>query len=218
MIEAIVFDFDGVLANSEPLHFHALRELLASLGVRLTEEEYYARLVGYDDVGVFSILGAEHGWALDESSLASLVARKSDIFERLVATTDVLFPTALPCIERLGAAFPLGIASGALPHEIRAILRRYRIEDRFRFIVASGDTPLSKPAPDPYARAAALHGLPPASCLAIEDSRWGIESAKAAGLMCVGITTTYPADALAAADRIIDSLDEFTPALLAGLG
>ena len=78
-------------------------------------------------------------------------------------------------------------------------------------------TPNSKPSPDPYARAAELHGLPPAACVAIEDSRWGIESAKAAGLPCVGITHTYPADALTAADVVIGSLDEFDEALIRGI-
>jgi beta-phosphoglucomutase len=101
--------------------------------------------------------------------------------------------------------------------EIEAVLRRARLERHFRFIVASGDTPRSKPAPDPYIRAAELHALPPAACLAIEDSRWGIVSAKEAGLACVGITTTYPPNELGMADRVIDSLSEFTPAFIRSL-
>ena len=214
MTEAIVFDFDGVLADSEPLHFRALREMLASVGVPLSAEHYYATYVGYDDVGVFGILEEEQGWQLSEEKIAALIAEKSRIFDALVGSADVLFPGAVPCIERLGARYPLGIASGALKHEIQHILRRHRLEDRFRFIVASGDTPRSKPFPDPYARAAELHGLPPASCVAIEDSRWGIQAAKSAGLKCVGITTTYQADSLPGADAIIDSLDAFTVELI----
>jgi beta-phosphoglucomutase len=152
----------------------------------------------------------EQGWTFEERQMAALVDQKTRIFQDLAASSDVLFPGAVACLDRLGARYPLGIASGALKHEIQQILRRHRLEDRFRFIVASGDTPRSKPAPDPYARAAELHGLPPASCLAIEDSRWGIEAAKAAGLKCVGITTTYDAASLPGADAIIGSLDEFT--------
>ena len=208
MLQAIVFDFDGVLADSEPLHFRALAELVGTMGIELTAGQYYSQYVGYDDVGVFELMGRQYGWRLDERRMAALVAQKSEIFEALVASTDVLFPTAIPCIDRLGAEFPLGIASGALKHEIRTILRRHGLEDRFRFVVASGDTPRSKPAPDPYVRAAQLHGLPPAACLAIEDSRWGIESAKAAGLACIGITTTYPASELRQADAIVASLDD----------
>jgi beta-phosphoglucomutase len=217
MIAAIVFDFDGVLADSEPLHFRALREMLATLGVPLSAEHYYSTYVGYDDVGVFRLLEEEQGWSLDEARIAALIDQKSRIFDELIASADVLFPTAIPCIERLGARYPLGIASGALKREIQQILRRHRLEDRFRFVVASGDTPRSKPSPDPYARAAELHGLPASSCLAIEDSRWGIEAAKAAGLKCVGITTTYDADSLPGADAVIHSLDEFTVELIARL-
>jgi HAD superfamily hydrolase (TIGR01509 family) len=218
MLQAIVFDFDGVLADSEPIHFRALHELLAARGVTLTEHDYYTKYLGYDDVGVFRMVGEERGWALDERRMAALVAEKSEIFQGLIATADVLFPNAAACVERLAAAFPLGIASGALRHEIQAILARAGIADYFRFIVASGDTPESKPAPDPYLRAAALHGLPPASCVAIEDTRWGIESARAAGLRCIGVTTTCAASELSGADRIVASLDEIDIARIHEVG
>ena len=135
----------------------------------------------------------------------------------MIARTDVLFPDAAACIEALAAHFPLGIASGALRHEIQMILARAGLGHHFRFIVASGDTPNSKPWPDPYVRAARLHGVDASECVAIEDSRWGIESAKAAGLKCVGITTSYPAAQLQAADRVIGSLAEFTPGLIRAL-
>jgi HAD superfamily hydrolase (TIGR01509 family) len=136
------------------------------------------------------------------------------VFDEMLAAADVLYPSASACIERLHARFPLGIASGALRHEIEAILRRGGLEHHFRFIVAAGETPASKPAPDPYRRAAELHGFPPSQCLAIEDSRWGIVSAKTAGLRCVGITQSYLAHELADADAIISSLDEFTVELI----
>jgi beta-phosphoglucomutase len=217
MIQAIVFDFDGVLADSEPLHLRAYQEVLSSLSITLTREEYYERYLGFDDVGVFVRLAEAHGWTLDERGLQTLIAEKCRAFDAVIETTEVLYPGAAACIERLAAGFPLGIASGALRHEIEAILKRGALDRHFRFIVASGDTPASKPSPDPYRRAAELHGLPPAACLAIEDSRWGIESAKAAGLRCVGITSTYPREQLTGADRVIDSLEEFTPDLVRAL-
>ena len=114
----------------------------------------------------------------------------------------------------MAAAFPLGIASGALRHEIEAVLRREGLERHFRFIVASGDTLQSKPAPDPYRRAAELHGLPPAACLAIEDSRWGIESAKSAGMSCIARHPYLSEGRLTMADRVVTSLDEITPELV----
>ena len=217
MIKALVFDFDGVLADSEPLHLRAYQEVLSALGVTLTPHEYYAHYLGYDDEGVFTTLAAAHGFELDARRLDALVAEKGRVFDAIIESGDLLYPGAVSCVERMAAAFPLGIASGALRHEIEGVLRGNRLYHHFRFIVASGDTPVSKPAPDPYRRAVELHGVMPSECLAIEDSHWGVESAKAAGLWCVAITNTYPRDQLALADRVIDSLDEITPAFVGGL-
>ncbi len=217
MPHAIVFDFDGVLADSEPLHLRAYQEVLAPLGITLTREEYYARLLGYDDVGVFRSVGEAAGLTLDAGRMAALIEEKSRVFDSLIADTDVLYPGAGECVARLSEAYPLGIASGALRQEIVAVLRHAGLERRFRFIVSAEDTARSKPAPDPYVRAAALHGLPPACCLAIEDSRWGIESAAAAGLCCVAITHTYPERELKGAAGIIHSLSEFTADYAAGM-
>ena len=209
-VQAVVFDFDGVLADSEPLHLRAYQEVLAEVQISVNQDEYYQRYLGFDDVGAFAAIGNDHGQHWTDRQIAALVERKTVIFDEMLTTVDVMFPAAAACIARLAPVLPLGIASGALKHEIEAILRRAGLERQFLFIVAAGDTPASKPAPDPYRKAAELHGVPASACVAIEDSRWGIESAKAAGLRCVGITTSYPASELAAADAVIASLDQFT--------
>src|SRR5207248_6626454 len=115
------------------------------------------------------------------------------------------------CVRRLAAAWPVGIASGALRADIDLMLRGAGLDDRFAFIVAAGDTDRTKPAPDPYLRAAELHGVPPAACVAIEDSHWGLESARGAGMKTIAVTHTYPREALGDADAVVDSLDEVTP-------
>jgi beta-phosphoglucomutase len=216
-ITAVVFDFDGVLADSEPLHLRAYQSVLGEVGITLERDEYYERYLGFDDVGALEAIGRARGQAWDVPQVRQLVARKTAVFDEMLESCDALYPQAAGCIDRLGRQFPLGIASGALRHEIVAILRRAGLERRFAFIVAAGETPASKPAPDPYRRAAELHGRAPDECVAIEDSRWGIESARMAGLRCVGITTSYPASELASADTVIASLDEFTPELIARL-
>jgi beta-phosphoglucomutase len=213
-ISAIVFDFDGVLANSEPMHLRAYQAVLAEIGITVERDEYYANYLGFDDIGALKAMGAAHGQNWNDRQIKALVERKTVVFDEMLMSADVLYPNATACVERLAARLPLGIASGALRHEIEAVLRSSGLDRHIRFIVASGDTPSSKPAPDPYALAAQLHGMAPSACVAIEDSRWGIESAKAAGLRCVGITHTYPARELGAADAIIDSLDEFTHEML----
>jgi beta-phosphoglucomutase len=214
MVAAVVFDFDGVLADSEPLHLSAYQEVLASIGSALPREEYYARYLGYDDEGMFRALSEARGLDLDAAQIGALVAEKSRIMESLMAGSSVLYPGAADCVRRLGATWPLGIASGALRHEIEAVLQPHGLAPLFRFIVAAGDTQSGKPLPDPYQRAAALHGVQPASCVAIEDSRWGIESAKSAGLWCVALTHTYPVSELLDADAIVGSLAEVTPELI----
>jgi beta-phosphoglucomutase len=213
-ISAIVFDFDGVLADSEPLHLAAYQQVFSTLGVTLTHEDYYANFLGYDDEGVFKVMASRQGWPLDAAGIAALVAEKSRVFDEVISRHDVLYPGAAAAVERLASSYPLGIASGALRHEIETVLRSAHLDGHFRFIVAAGDTVESKPAPDPYVRAAQLHRLPAPVCLAIEDSRWGIFSAKQAGLKCVGITNTYPASQLKSADAVIGSLEEFTEELI----
>jgi beta-phosphoglucomutase len=217
VIKAIVFDFDGVLADSEPLHLRAYQKVLSPFGISLSKEDYYTRYLGYDDEGVFTRVAAANGLPLDERQLQTFIAEKARVFDAVIGSEEILYPGAAACVTRMAERYPLGIASGALRHEIEAILRCAGLFQHFRFIIGSGDTPQSKPAPDPYRRAAELHGIPPAECVAIEDSGWGIVSAKSAGLACVGITTTYSRPHLADADRIVESLDEFTPALIESL-
>jgi beta-phosphoglucomutase len=213
-IRAVVFDFDGVLADSEPLHLRSYQEVLTPIGITLTRDEYYANYLGYDDEGVFTKIADAHGIRLDARQVAALIDEKTRVFDDVIAAGEMLYPAARACVERISAHFPLGIASGALRHEIEAILRAGNLDRHFRFIVASGETPEGKPAPDPYRRAAELHGVPPSGCLAVEDSRWGIESAKTAGLWCIGVTNTYSREELTMADKVIDSLDELTPELI----
>lgn len=210
-LAAIVFDFDGVLANSEPLHERAYQDILAAFGVTLTHERYYAEYLGYDDAGVFEAVSRDFTLDLDAAAIRDLIERKSRRFASLVDGANVLFPGARACVARCAAAVPLAIASGALRADIDLILDRTGLLEHFPCIVSAGDTPRSKPAPDPYARAAVLLGVEPARTIAVEDSRWGIESARAAGLRVVAITSTYEAGALAGADLTVASLDEVTP-------
>jgi HAD superfamily hydrolase (TIGR01509 family) len=125
-----------------------------------------------------------------------------------------LYPAAAACVRRLGARYQLAIASGALRSEILSILDAAALTPAFRTIVGAEDVPRGKPAPDSYALAAHRLGVEPARALAVEDSRWGLQSARAAGLRAIGITTSYPPSELSPADAIIDSLDQLTESLI----
>jgi beta-phosphoglucomutase len=211
-LRAIVFDFDGVIANSEPLHYQGFRDVLAQEGIALAEDDYYARLLGFDDVGVFREVGNAQGAGWTAAHIGELVARKAIELERLEGAASVLFDGAADAIRRAAAAVPIAIASGALGAEIRRVLERENLTRFFLAIVSAEDTPVSKPAPDPYLYAVAQladaigMSLSPAECVAIEDSRWGLQSARAAGLKTVGITNSYSATELADADLVLPGL------------
>jgi HAD superfamily hydrolase (TIGR01509 family) len=214
LLRAIVFDFDGVIANSEPLHFRAYRDVLQDERVDLSEADYYARYLGYDDLGAFAAMAADRGLTWPTEHLARLVARKATRMEVLEREGSVLFPGARTAIETAARAMPIAIASGALGAEIRRVLDHAKLTAHFTAIVAAEDTPASKPAPDPYLRAVALLSsargpLSASECIAIEDSRWGIESARAAGLRTVAVAHTYKASELGAADMVIPSMADF---------
>ena len=219
-LQAIVFDFDGVIANSEPLHLLAFQQALAEDGVELSANDYYARYLGYDDVGMFEALGRDRGLAMQGGRVAELVARKGDRMQDLLHSGSVLFPGALEFIREAAAAVPIAIASGALRHEIDAIIAAAGVSNLFATIVAAGDTSESKPSPAPYRlaleqlREKTGRDLDPRRAVAIEDSRWGLESARGAGLRLVAVTSSYSAEELASAELVVEGLGRLTlPAL-----
>ena len=217
-ISAIVFDFDGVLADSEPLHLRAYQAILSPHGVELTPENYCERYLGFDDEGALKKIAADFGLLFGDEEIELLMREKTRVFQDILSGGDVLYPGAAACVARLGDSWPLGIASGALKHEIELMLAGAGLRDVFRFIVAAGDTDKTKPAPDPYLRAAELHGVPPQQCVAIEDSHWGLQSARDAGMRTIAISHTYPRDTLTLAHDVIDSLDELTVARIRDQG
>lgn len=216
-VQAIVFDFDGVIVNSEPLHLAATQQALALRGVELSAEEYYDRYVGYDDVGMFEQFVLDRGLSWCSDDLQEMLVAKALRFEALEAGGALLVPGAAECVRRMAAVAPLAVASGARREEIERILGRVNLVTIFQAIVAAGETPSGKPAPDPYLAAVAKLHAQPARAVAIEDTAAGLASAKAAGLRCVGITTTFPATKLSLADVVVHSMDEITAELVRGL-
>lgn len=221
-LAGVIFDFDGVLADSEPLHLRAYQEVLAERGMTLGAADYYDRYLGFDDDGVFRTVWRDQGLAIDEETLAGLIRVKGERFEALAGQGEALFPGAADCVRRVAAEAPIAIASGALAPEIETVLAAAGLRRHFRAVVASGDTPRSKPAPDPYLRAIELlrphvtaAGLDPEGCVvAVEDSMWGIESALAAGLRCVGVAQTYAASRLGTAQVVVPTIADVTPDVL----
>ena len=222
-LQAIVFDFDGVIADSEPMHLKAYQQALAEDGLLLDRDEYFARYLGYDDVGMLQALARDRGLAWTDRHVTALVARKGMKLQAMLEGDEVLFAGAAAFVRAAAAEVPIAIASGALRHEIVQIVNAAGLGDLFSAIVASGDTPESKPSPAPYVLAferlqqASRKTLDRRRCVAIEDSVWGLESARGAGLRCVGVTTSYPAAELTGAELVVGGLSTLTLPMLEDL-
>jgi beta-phosphoglucomutase-like phosphatase (HAD superfamily) len=196
-LQAIVFDFDGVIADSEQLHLRAYQEVLRPEGITLSNDAYYDRYLGYDDVGVFKAIGKDHDIPMNADRIESLIQEKGKRYEALAAAGGMLFPGAADFIRTAAAVVPIAIASGALTHEIEEVLERAGLRSLFPVIVGADQTERSKPHPDPYLtafaklRAHSGRDLIAWRSVAIEDSKWGLQSARGADLRCVAVTNTY---------------------------
>jgi beta-phosphoglucomutase len=221
MLQAIIFDFDGVIADSEPLHLRAYQQVLEQEGIELTREDYYASYLGFDDSGLFRALAKDRGIAITDDKVDGWIDVKSQIIEELLTNDAILFPGAVACIQTLARRVPLAIASGALGPEIELVLDHTGLTDCFKVISSASDGVRGKPAPDLYLLALAklrdIIEVDASGCVAIEDSHWGLEAAKLAGVRTVAITHTYPAAKLGGADLVVDRLSEITLAKLEAL-
>ena len=206
-LRGVVFDFDGVLVDSEGLHFRALRESLRPEGIDIDAAEYARRYLAYDDREAVRVALELHGKPSQPSDVDAVAERKASLFDALLPEVP-FFPGARELVRALAARMPVAIASGALRGEIERILAGGGLRDAFTAVVGADDVRQCKPHPEPYLEAVRQLGLQPGDCLAFEDSVAGIASARTAGLYVVGVTTSYPAEKLRSAHRVVASLQE----------
>ena len=214
-LTAIIFDFDGVIADTEPLHFAGFRSSLAEIGISLTESDYYANYLGYDDLGCFIAALTTHRHPTDPATLAQLIQRKSHIYLESVMEHLVIFPGVREFVREAAAIYPLAIASGALRHEIEVILEQAGLRKEFLHITSAEDVTRGKPDPQPFLHA--LNGLnrrcqeqaiTALSCLVIEDSIPGIRGAKTAGMKVLAVSNTHTIQDLHEAHAVAQSLSQ----------
>lgn len=217
MLRAILFDFDGVIADSEALHLRAFQKILKEETIELPDEAYYTRYLGLDDKTCFHAVLQDNGRPSDDNLTRRLVERKS-VYYATQQGAVTLVPGAETFIRHVAAHYPLAIGSGALRQEIGHALRRCGLDVFFRVIVSADDIEHSKPAPDVYLKVlkdlnATLQDtrpLLPAECVVIEDARHGIAAAHAAGMRCIAVATSYPPAALQDADLVVDAMQVLT--------
>ena len=217
MLGAVIFDFDGVITDSEILHFRAFNKVLADHGLELTKKEYYSTYLGLSDKDCYKALIAEGRLDIKPPQIAELIRKKTVLFEELARTDGKVIEGVRPFLDLLASnAIPMAICSGALRAEIELILEDAGLRDFFKAIVSAEQVKQGKPHPDGFLltlkklnqRLSAP--LPAKQCVVIEDSRWGLQAARAAGMHTVAVTNTYEADQLTGAEKVIDRLDRLT--------
>lgn len=220
MIRAILFDFNGVIADDETPHVLCFQQALAQEGLLLTKDEYYDAYLGMDERTCAKMLVAARDGICDDRLLQRIMNRKADLFRaNTTAHKPTLFPGVVEFVKAAKPAYRLAIVSGGRREQIDAALAGTLIEQDFELIISAEDCPIGKPDPAIYrltrerlnAVGAPSCTITAAHCLVIEDSLAGIRSAKAAGMRVLALATTYPIDKLGEADAVLPSLHDISP-------
>ncbi len=215
-LRAIIFDFNGVIADDEMTHFLAFQQALAEDGLALTKDAYYGTYLGMDERTCTAALLQSVTGKSDPRRTRRIAERKAVLFASLTAThKPPLFPGVVEFVERASKRFRLALASGGRRQQIEFALQGTPIEKTFGVLVSSENAPIGKPDPAVYRLALAMinkrdprpHPLiKPTECLVIEDSLAGIRSALKAGMKVVAVATTYSPHELTAAHLVLQSL------------
>ena len=222
MLRALIFDFNGIIVDDEPIHFELFKQVLAEEGIKLTEADYYARYLGFDDRGAFTAAYREHGRSLDEKLLARLIDRKAIYYQNEIRSKVRIFPGVQKLVTTLVPVLPLAVASGALRQEIETILSAAGLLKHFAVIISAEDVDHGKPEPEIFLKALARlnaqvedgHPIDAADCLVIEDSKEGIRGARRAGMKCLAVSNSHPTELLQEANAVVRSLEEVDLSLL----
>jgi beta-phosphoglucomutase len=218
VLRALLFDFNGVLVDDEPIHLEMFQRVLAEEGLALSVEDYYQRYLGLDDRGCFAAVLAGAGEPATTPRLMRLIARKASYYQERVRERGYpFFAGAAGLVAAAGSAgWMLGVVSGALREEVEAALRQAGLRERFKVLVTAEDVAAGKPDPEGYRQALqALNALPPLperlihphEVVAVEDSPAGLAAAAEAGLRTLAVAHTYPEARLAGADAVVARLD-----------
>lgn len=222
MLQAVLFDFNGVIVDDEHLQYSSEMEALAADGVQITEAQYYERYLGLDDGAFFRAVLADHGRQASGELLRRVMARKVEVYLGYLERGVRLFPGVEALARELAARYPLAICSGAPRREIRAVLEVAGLSACFAQIVTFEDVPAGKPDPAVFLEGMSrlrptTPDLSPAGCLVIEDSPRGLDAARAASMASLAVTNSSAAAELAASSRVVNSLADVSVADLEAL-
>ncbi len=217
-LQAVIFDCDGILVDTEPLHYRAFQEVLVPLGLGHDFESYLEHFVGFDDRDAFIYAFRKAGLHLAPKTLDRLIEAKALALRDLIGQGVPSFPGVVELVkELLDKGVLMAVASGALRQEIDAFIASLGLNGAFAAVVAADEVKKSKPDPETYLlaieRLRQVQGhrhLDPMNCIAIEDTRAGIRSAKSAGLLVIAVTNSFSVAELTEADKVVGSLSELS--------
>ncbi len=217
MLRAVIFDFDGVITDSEVLHLRAFNQVLAQHDIEITEEVYYKEYLGFTDRDCFESVAGKNKLGLDSEQIENLIKQKNRVFVELAKTEATIFkgvPEFLQMLRENG--IPMAICSGAVLEEIELILEQSGLGPFFEEIVSAEQIAKGKPDPEGFLLAlkrlneGSQNSIASNECVVIEDSHWGLEAGNAAGMHTVGITNTYDVEQLTMAEKVVTKLSELS--------
>jgi len=217
MFRAVIFDFDGVITDSEVLHLREFNQSLVTYGVEISTKDYYTNYLGFSDFDCYKTLVDNGLLKIDELQIDGIIQEKSKIFEVLTKTEGRTIEGVHEFLQMLEKnKIPMAICSGSLLVEIEIMLEESRLRHFFAEIVSAEQVKKGKPHPEGFILA--LQKLnknctPPITvgeCIIIEDSQWGLQAGKAAGMHTIAVTNSYDAEQLTIAEKIVTHLNELT--------
>jgi HAD superfamily hydrolase (TIGR01509 family) len=217
LLRAIIFDFDGVIVDSEHLIFKLTQQMAAQEGWTVSEDEYFRDYLALDDRGIIEHLYQSHGRPVNSQRRDQLIEWKFRAYQEIIRNGLPPMPGAIEFVKKAAAGYPLAIASGSLRVEIEHLLGKLGLRESFSVLATADDCARSKPDPEVYLRALErLAQLPvlrsqplqAAECLAIEDAPLGVLAAQKAGMKCLALAHSRPIQELRHAEWVFHEFDE----------
>jgi len=213
-IGAVIWDMDGVIANTAPFHFSAWQEIFGKRGVKFTERDFRHSFGRRNDTIIRNTLGEQ----IAQDEIEAIAREKEATFRRIIGQKIKPIPGAVALLQSLKQnGVKMAIASSTPIENIRLITGSLGIANCFQAIVTGHDVTEGKPSPQVFLMAAQKLGVKPENCVVIEDAVAGVTAAKRAGMHCVAVTSTHSRQSLKGADLIVKTLEEISINDLEGL-
>lgn len=215
MIKAILFDMDGVIVDSEPLHFEAHKKALAHFGIDLKLEDYMQFAISRGDDVIYEKAAQVYGAEIDKKAVSEI---KKRVFREIFDQNSEMFPGILETLKNFSEKYDLAIVSSGSENAVKYVVEKLDIGKYFKVIVTGDNVEKIKPFPDIYLKAIEALGYDKESCVAIEDSETGMSAAKNAGLKCIAIPCGFTKDQdFSRADIVLKSIKEVNEELINSL-